>query len=78
LEVLRGAFNGNSDSDRANLFAARLVGIFADIPLYPMEFKTRTLQELRDRRGSLPSKHAILGLDGFVDTIVTPVGLRAG
>jgi hypothetical protein len=43
-----------------------------------MEFKTRTLQELRDRRGALSSKQAILGLDGFVDTIVTPVGLRAG
>jgi sugar/nucleoside kinase (ribokinase family) len=43
-----------------------------------MEFKTRTLQELRDRRGALPSKQAILGLDGFVDTIVTPVALRAG
>ena len=43
-----------------------------------MEFKTRTLQELRERRGSLSSKQAILGLDGFVDTIVTPVGLRAG
>lgn len=43
-----------------------------------MEFKTRTLQELREHRGSLSSKQAILGLDGFVDTIVTPVGLRAG
>ncbi|HWL14707.1 MAG TPA: PfkB family carbohydrate kinase [Opitutus sp.] len=43
-----------------------------------MEFKTRALQELRDRRGSLSSKQAILGLDGFVDTIVTPVALRAG
>jgi hypothetical protein len=43
-----------------------------------MEFKTRTLQELRDRRGVLSSKQAVLGLDGFVDTIVTAVGLRAG
>ncbi|ACB76605.1 PfkB family carbohydrate kinase [Opitutus terrae] len=43
-----------------------------------MEFKTRTLQELRDRRSTLSSKQAILGLDGFVDTIVTPVALRAG
>jgi hypothetical protein len=43
-----------------------------------MEFKTRTLQELRDRRGTLSTKRAIVGLDGFVDTIVTPVALRAG
>lgn len=43
-----------------------------------MDFKTRTLQELRDRRASLAAKNAILGLDGFVDTIVTPVALRAG
>lgn len=43
-----------------------------------MDFKTRSLQELRDRRGTLAAKKAILGFDGFVDTIVTPVALRAG
>ncbi|MCF7689521.1 MAG: carbohydrate kinase family protein [Cephaloticoccus sp.] len=43
-----------------------------------MDFKTRTLQELRARRSALPSRHALVGLDGFVDTIVTPVALRAG
>jgi len=43
-----------------------------------MNFKSRTLQELRDRRGVLASKPALLGFDGFVDTIVTPVALRAG
>lgn len=43
-----------------------------------MDFKTRTLQELRDRRASLAHKHALVGFDGFVDTIVTPVALRAG
>ena len=43
-----------------------------------MDFKTNTLRELRDRRAALSSKQAVLGLDGFVDTIVTPVGLRAG
>jgi hypothetical protein len=43
-----------------------------------MEFKTRTLRELRDRRGALSSKQAVVGLDGFVDTIVAPVGQRAG
>ena len=43
-----------------------------------MDFKTRTLQELRARRAALPSKRALVGFDGFVDTIVTPVALRAG
>lgn len=43
-----------------------------------MEFKTRTLQELRAHRAALSSKRVVVGLDGFVDTIVTPVGLRAG
>ena len=43
-----------------------------------MDFKTRTLQELRNHRASLAAKQAVLGLDGFVDTIVTPVALRAG
>ncbi|MFI5356588.1 MAG: PfkB family carbohydrate kinase [Opitutales bacterium] len=43
-----------------------------------MDFKTRTLQELRSRRARLSGKHALVGLDGFVDTIVTPVALRAG
>jgi len=43
-----------------------------------MDFKTRTLQELRAHRGALASRRAIVGLDGFVDTIVTPVALRSG
>jgi hypothetical protein len=43
-----------------------------------MEFKTRTLQELRNRRGALAAKHAVVGLDGFVDTIVAAVDQRAG
>ena len=43
-----------------------------------MDFKTRTLQELRDRRGALAQKTALLGFDGFVDTIVTAVAQRAG
>jgi hypothetical protein len=43
-----------------------------------MDFKTRTLQELRARRGVLAAKQAVLGFDGFVDTIVTPVALRGG
>ncbi len=43
-----------------------------------MEFKTRTLQELRQRRSALASKRAVVGLDGFVDTIVAAVGQRAG
>jgi hypothetical protein len=43
-----------------------------------MDFKTRTLQQLRERRASLADKRALVGFDGFVDTIVTPVALRAG
>ncbi len=39
-------------------------------------FRSRTLQELRASR-SLPShRQAMLGFDGFVDTIVAPVALR--
>lgn len=43
-----------------------------------MDFKTRTLQELRNNRAKLAAKQALVGFDGFVDTIVTPVALRAG
>ncbi len=43
-----------------------------------MDFKTRTLQELRTKRSTLSSRHALVGFDGFVDTIVTPVAMRAG
>jgi hypothetical protein len=43
-----------------------------------MSFKERALQELRSRRGSIGSKQALAGFDGFVDTIVTPVALRSG
>ena len=43
-----------------------------------MDFKTRTLQELRAHRGTLAQKTALVGFDGFVDTIVTAVDQRAG
>jgi hypothetical protein len=43
-----------------------------------MDFKTRTLQQLREHRSHRGGKHALVGFDGFVDTIVTPVALRAG
>ncbi len=43
-----------------------------------MDFKTRTLQELRSQRARIGTKSALVGFDGFVDTIVTPVGLRRG
>ena len=41
-------------------------------------FRTRALQELRAQRSQAGGKSALVGLDGFVDTIVTPVGLRRG
>lgn len=43
-----------------------------------MDFKTRTLQQLREHRAARQGKRALVGFDGFVDTIVTPVALRAG
>src|SRR4051794_797620 len=43
-----------------------------------MDFKATTLAELRSKRAALSNLRAFVGFDGFVDTIVTPVGLRAG
>ncbi len=43
-----------------------------------MDFKTSTLQEIRAHRGTIEQKLAVVGFDGFVDTIVTPVALRTG
>ncbi|TAG26437.1 MAG: carbohydrate kinase family protein, partial [Verrucomicrobia bacterium] len=39
-------------------------------------FKTRALAALRSSRSQAPAKRALVGLDGFVDTIVKPVGTR--
>jgi len=39
-------------------------------------FRQRTLQQLAPRRSVIGSFSALVGFDGFVDTIVTPVGLR--
>lgn len=39
-------------------------------------FRQRTLQQLSTRRGQIGNRSALVGFDGFVDTIVTPVGLR--
>ena len=41
-------------------------------------FKTRALDALRSNRAQAVAKRALVGLDGFVDTIVTPVGRRTG
>lgn len=41
-----------------------------------MNFKQRTLAALRAARAKSPSNSALVGLDGFVDTIVTPVAQR--
>jgi hypothetical protein len=41
-----------------------------------MEFKTRTLASLRAARAHSSTKSALVGFDGFVDTIVTPVAQR--
>jgi hypothetical protein len=39
-------------------------------------FRQRTLQQLTTRRNTIGNHSALVGFDGFVDTIVTPVGLR--
>jgi sugar/nucleoside kinase (ribokinase family) len=41
-------------------------------------FRQRTLQQLAPRRAHFGGHSALIGFDGFVDTIVTPVGLRRG
>ena len=41
-----------------------------------MTFKTRTLAALRASRAQATAKSALVGFDGFVDTIVTPVAQR--
>ena len=43
-----------------------------------MAFRTRTLQELRSAIARPQAQQAVVGFDGFVDTIVRPVGLRRG
>lgn len=43
-----------------------------------MDHRKNTLRELDEHRGSAGSKTALVGLDGFVDTIVHPVGQRHG
>lgn len=43
-----------------------------------MSFQVRTLIELRSKRSKIVSKRVLAGLDGFVDTIVSPVALRSG
>lgn len=41
-----------------------------------MDFKARTLTALQTHGPALAGKLSVVGLDGFVDTIVTPVALR--
>jgi sugar/nucleoside kinase (ribokinase family) len=41
-------------------------------------FRPRTLAQLSARRSGIGARSAVVGFDGFVDTIVTPVALRHG
>lgn len=43
-----------------------------------MEYKTQTLQELKEKSPLAGSKKALVGIDGFVDKIVHPVDQRSG
>lgn len=43
-----------------------------------MEFTKQTLEELENKSGSLSEKFAVVGLDGFIDKLVTPVAERRG
>jgi sugar/nucleoside kinase (ribokinase family) len=79
LERLQESFNGKPRSEAceldcgpASLFLRCL------FPAAIMDFKATTLAELRSKRAALSSLRAFVGFDGFVDTIVTPVGLRTG
>jgi len=43
-----------------------------------MNFKLRTLAALSEQKNNLSNKYAVVGFDGFLDKIVTPVALRNG
>ena len=43
-----------------------------------MEYIQRAIQELQDKRGNQSGKRALVGLDGFVDTIIHLVAKRHG
>ncbi|WP_221032434.1 PfkB family carbohydrate kinase [Actomonas aquatica] len=43
-----------------------------------MDYRSNTLSALQKAAPTLDGKLALVGLDGFVDTIVTPVALRTG
>ena len=47
-----------------------------EIRVRDMDFKQRTLAALQAARANSPTNTALVGLDGFVDTIVTPVDQR--
>ena len=43
-----------------------------------MQYKQQTLDELSQKSGSISSKQALVGFDGFIDELVTPVDERQG
>ena len=68
-------------SFKAIAVAASGVGLFGFARRHRdsiMDFRTATLSELNASSTILADKLAVVGLDGFVDTIVTPVALRTG
>ena len=64
----------------ARIWLRRRVLVFCwdvSLPLSRM-FRQRTLAQLTPARTKIGALSAVVGFDGFVDTIVTPVGLRHG
>lgn len=43
-----------------------------------MNYRNETITELREKKGRVQEKHAMLGFDGFVDQLYTPVQARHG
>ena len=75
--VWRSASTAISPNNAARILLPKFERLFSlRFPI--MNFKDRALAELRARRSTILRKYAVAGLDGFVDTIVTPVALRAG
>lgn len=43
-----------------------------------MDYRDKTLEELSAKAGNISSKQSLVGFDGFIDQIVTPVDQRTG
>src|SRR5437870_3396521 len=75
-DVLSEPLQGDMPTSARESVCGHTSRFFCSVVPLPTMFRQRALSQLAPKRSQIGASSALVGFDGFVDTIVTPVGLR--